>query len=253
MRFLLATLLCLGITQVSAIELNGRAEFAQQLALNSSISGRVSSIKVSAGQQVSAGELLLTFVATGFQAEADFAQAHRDSLIPTVDRMQTEMEKAQELFDRDSLSLVDLNTAEQNLAIAKAKLAAAEAKLTQALFRLSQTEIRAPIGGIVLDIATFAGQYINTRVDNQTLLTIADNSSMVVNVLIPVEQWTDSLLNKAARVNFQKQNYPGKVVGIGKQASIGSNNYPAVTLQVNFRTDDELPAGVPVTVVIDDD
>lgn len=253
MRFLLATLLCLGITQVSAIELNGRAEFARQLAMNSSISGRVASIRVSAGQRVSAGELLLTLVATGFQAEADFARAHRDSLKPTVDRMQTEMEKAQELFDRDSLSLVDLDTAEQNLAIAKARLAAAEAKLTQALFRLSQTEIRAPTGGIVLDIATFPGQYINTRTGNQTLLTIADNSSMVVNVLIPVEQWTYSLLNKPARVNFQKRNYQGKVVGISKQASIGSNNYPAVKLQVNFRTDDELPAGVPVTVVIADE
>lgn len=253
MRLLLATLLCLGITQALAIELNGRAEFAQQLPLNSSISGRVASIRVSAGQQVSAGELLLTFVATGLQAEADFAKAHRDSLMPTVDRMQTEMEKAQELFDRDSLSLVDLNTAEQDLDTAKAKLAAAEAKLAQAVFRLSQTEIRAPIRGIVLDIATFPGQYINTRASNQTLLTIADNSSMVVNVLIPVEKWTDSLLDKTATVNFQKQNYRGKVVSIGKQASIGSNNYPAVTLQVNFRTDDELPAGVPVTVVIDDD
>ncbi|MDH3635691.1 MAG: efflux RND transporter periplasmic adaptor subunit [Gammaproteobacteria bacterium] len=253
MRFLPSILFFLGITQASAIELNGRTEFAQLMSLNSSISGRVASIKVSAGQQVSAGELLLTFVPTGFKAEADFAQAQRDSLLPTVDRMQTEMEKAQELFDRDSLSLVDLNTAEQNLAIAEAKLAAAEAKLTQALFRLSQTEIRAPTSGIVLDIATFSGQYINTRVSNQTLLTIADNSSMVVNLLIPIDQLSDSLLNKNAKVSFQKQDYQGKVVGISKQASIGSNNYPAMSLQVNFSADDKLPAGIPVTVIIEDD
>jgi len=253
MRFLLVILFCLGMTRAAAIELNGHAEFAQLLALTSSISGRVASIKVSAGQQVSTGELLLTFVPTGFKAEADFAQAQRDSLLPTVDRMQTEMEKAQELFDRDSLSLVDLDTAKQNLAIAEAQLAAAEAKLTQALFRLSQTEIRSPISGIVLDITTFPGQYINTRVSNQTLLTIADSSSMVVNLLIPIDQWSDSLLNKNAKVSFQNQDYRGKVVGIGKRASIGNNNYPAMSLQVNFNADDTLPSGIPVTVIIEDD
>lgn len=253
MRFLIAILFYLGLTHAWAIELNGRTEFAQLLELSSSISGRVASIRVSAGQQVSAGESLLSFVPTGFKAEADFAQAQRDSLTPTVARMQTEMEKAQELFDRDSLSLVDLSMAEQNLAIAEAKLAAAEAKLTQALFRLSQTEIRAPISGIVLDIATFPGQYINTRVSNQTLITIADDSSMVVNLLIPIDQWSNSLLNKNAKVSYQNQDYPGKVVGIGRKASIGGNNYPALPLQVNFSADDKLPAGIPVSVVIDAD
>lgn len=253
MRFLIAILFSLGLTNAWAIELNGRAEFAQLLELTSSISGRVASIRVSAGQQVSAGELLLSFVPTGFKAEVDFAQAQRDSLTPTVARMQTEMEKAQELFDRDSLSLVDLSTAEQNLGIAEAKLAAAEAKLTQALFRLSQTKIRAPISGIVLDIATFPGQYINTRVSNQTLLTIADSSSMIVNLLIPIDQWSDSLLERNAKVVYQNQDYQGKVVGIGKQASIGSNNYPAMSLQVSFSADDNLPAGIPVTVIIEDD
>ena len=253
MRLLLATLLCLGATQVAAIELNGRTEFAQRLMLNSSISGRVQQIAVSTGQRVSAGDLLLTFVATGLQAEADFAQAQHDSLAPTVTRMRTETEKAQELFDRDSLSLVDLNTAEQNLTIAEAKLAAAKAKLTQALFRLSQTEIRSPIDGLVLDIATFPGQFINTRVSNQTLLTIVDNSSMVVTVQLPLDQWNESLRNRPARVSFQKQNYQGKVVNISNQASIGNNNYPALTLQVKFRTNGKLPAGLPVNISIADD
>jgi multidrug efflux pump subunit AcrA (membrane-fusion protein) len=202
---------------------------------------------------VSVGELLLTFVSTGLQAEADFAQAQLDSLAPMLVRMQTEMDKAQELFDRDSLSLVDLNTAEQNFAITEAKLAAAQANLTQALFRLSQAEIRSPISGIVLNISTFPGQFVNTRVSNQTLLTIADNSSMVVNVQIPVDQRNDSLLNRPAKVSFQQRDYPGKVVSIGNQAVVSNNNYPAITLQVRFEADGQLAAGLPVKVSIADD
>ena len=159
MRFLLAVLLCLGSTRLLAIDINGQTEFAQRLTLNSSISGRVEVINVSAGQQVAAGEVLLSLVSTGLKANADIAAAQVDSLAPAVDRMQVEMEKALELFDRDSLALVELQLAEQNYAIAQANLAGAKARLARALFRLSQADIKSPINGVVLSITTFAGQY----------------------------------------------------------------------------------------------
>ncbi len=108
MRFLLAILLCLGSARVLAIDINGQTEFAQRLALNSSISGRVKVINVAVGQQVAAGEVLLSLVTTGLQANAAIAAARVNSLAPALDRMLAEMEKAQELFDRDSLALVDL-------------------------------------------------------------------------------------------------------------------------------------------------
>ena len=106
MRLLLTILLCIGSTQAFAIEFTGRTEFAQRLALNSSISGRVDQIAVSVGQQVSSGETLLTLVTTGLQASADSARAQVDSLAPAVAKMQTEMEKAQELFDRGKVGYV---------------------------------------------------------------------------------------------------------------------------------------------------
>lgn len=253
MRLLLTILLCIGSTQAFAIEFNGRTEFAQQLALNSSISGRVDLIAVSVGQQVSSGETLLTLVTTGLQANADSARAQVDSLAPALAKMQTEMEKAQELFDRDSLALVELQTAEQNFTIAEAKLAGARAKLTQAQFLLSQAKIRSPINGIVLSITSFPGQYINTRVMDQTLLTIADNTSMKVNLLLPMEHWRKSLMNKPVKVSYQQQTYLGKVVEISNQVTMGTNNHPAIPVLVKFRTNGELPAGLPVKLSIDVD
>jgi HlyD family secretion protein len=252
MRFLLAILLCLGSARVLAIDLSGQAEFAQRLMLNSSISGRVEMIKVSVGQQVAAGEILLSLVKTGLQAEANMAEAHVNSLLPILDRMLTEMEKAQELFDRDSLALVDLQMAEQNHAIAQANLAGAQARLTRARFHLSQAEIRSPINGIVLSIETFNGQYINTTVNNQTLFTVVDNSSMMVRSLLPLELWKGSLMGKPAQVSFQQQSYQGEVVGISKQVTIGNNNHPAITLRIKFATDGKLAAGLPVNISIDD-
>ena len=253
MRILLTILFCIGSTQAFAIEFNGPTEFAQRLALNSSISGRVDLITVAVGQQVSAGETLLTLVSTGLQANVDIAQAEVDSLTPAIAKMQTEMEKAQELFDRDSLALVDLQTAEQNLTIAEAKLAGAQAKLTQTKFLLSQAKIRSPINGIVLSITSFPGQYINTRVNDQTLLTIANNTSMVVSLLLPMEHWRKSLMNKPANVSFQQQTYQGKVVEISNQATMGTNNHPAMSVLVKFKANGELPANLPVKISIDID
>jgi RND family efflux transporter MFP subunit len=253
MRFLLAILLCLGSARVLAIDLNGQSEFVQRLALNSSISARVKVINVSVGQQVAAGEVLLSLVSTGLQARVGTAGARVNSLAPTVARMQTEMEKAQELFDRDSLALVELQNAEQNYAIAQANLAGAQAWLAGALFHLSQAEIRSPIDGIVLSIATFTGQFINTAVNNQTLLTVVDNSSMTVQSLLPLEFWKESLMDKPAQVDFQQQSYQGKIVGVSKQVTIGDNNHPAITLRIEFATDGKLAAGLPLKISINDD
>ena len=235
-----------------AIDLNGQTEFAQKLALNSSVSARVSSIEVSAGEQIAPGDLLLTLDDTVLLANLDYAQARVDALAPIVERMQTELDKAQELFDRDSLALVELQTAEQNFAIAQADHAGAMAKLARAQYRLSQAELRAPIGGIVLHINSFPGQYINTRVSNQSLLTIADNKSMIATALLPLELWNETLLNRSAMVSYQKQSYAGKVVEVDRQITLGENNHPAVMLVVRFDANGRLPAGLPVKIAIED-
>ncbi|MCP4876719.1 MAG: HlyD family efflux transporter periplasmic adaptor subunit [Gammaproteobacteria bacterium] len=248
MRFLLTLLLCFVSTQAIAIDLNGHTEFAQRMALNSSISARVKTIHVAAGDQVVAGEVLLTLVSTGLQANVDIAQAKVHSLAPILEKMQTELEKAQELFDRDSLALVELGNAEQNHAIAGANLAAANARLVRALFHLSQAELRSPINGVVLSIDSFAGQFINTRDGYQPLLTVVDSSSMIVRATLPLELWSNSLLKRSARVRFQKQIFKGEVVEIGSQVNVGDNNHPSVSLLVKFKTGGKLPAGLPVIV-----
>ena len=105
----------------------------------------------------------------------------------------------------------------------------------------------------MLSITSFPGQYINTRVKDQTLLTIADNTSMMVNLLLPMEHWRKSLMNKPVKVSYQQQNYPGKVVEISNQVTMGTNNHPAIPVLVKFRTNGELPAGLPVNISIDVD
>jgi RND family efflux transporter MFP subunit len=250
MRFLLTLLLVIGSSPVFAIDLDARIDFAQRLELNSSVSARVESIHVAIGQQVAQNELLLTLGTTSLQAGADMARAEADAAAPHAENMATELEKARELFDRDSLAMVELQHAEQNFAIAEAKLRAARAKLARAEYLLSQSEIRAPIAGIVLAIEAGRGQYINTRVSNQTLITIADNNSMIATALLPLEQWNENLLHRKVRISYGKQSFQGRVVSIGHQLTSGDNNNPATTLRVKFDTGGKLAAGLTVKVSI---
>lgn len=251
MRTLLFLLVASLSLQVQAIDLNGVAEFDHRLTLNSSISARVEQVHVTTGQAVASGDLLISLVATGLQARVDIASAEVDSLSPQVERELTELEKAQELYDRDSLARVVLEQAKQDYSIAAAHLAAAMAKLDLAVFHLSQAQIRSPIDGIVIDISAFSGQYINTRVNDQTLLTVADNTAMSVQALLPVESFTKALLGKTAQVTYLQQSFSGRVVAIDRQVSVGANNHPAMLLQVNFPTDGTLPAGLPVKIDIE--
>jgi RND family efflux transporter MFP subunit len=253
MRFL-PTLLFLVVSQPAlAIDLDGQTGYATRLALNSSVSARVESIYVSAGQRVAEGGLLLKLDTTALQAGAALAKAEYDALKPQLEKMLTELEKAQELFDRDSLAMVDLQSAQQNHDIAEANLRAARAKLDRAEHRLSQAEIRSPISGIVLGVSTFVGQYVNTRVSDQALVTVADDRSMVADALIPLESWSDKLHNRSARVVYRKQDYPGVVVEIGREVTNGNNNHPSMRLRVRFDARGEIPAGLPVRITIDDE
>jgi RND family efflux transporter MFP subunit len=251
MRILLPLLVALLSLPAQAIDLNGIAEFDQRLTLNSSISARVEQVHVEIGQSVATGDLLLSLVSTGLQAHVNIASAQVDALAPNVERMLTELEKAQELYDRDSLARIALQQSQQDHSIAAAKLSAALAKLDLARFHLSQAQLRSPIDGIVLGISAFAGQYINTRVNDQTLITVADNRSMSVQALLPVEIYHKSLMNRAARVTYLQQSFRGKVVAIDRQVSMGANNHPAMFLQIKFSTDGLLPAGLPVNINVD--
>jgi RND family efflux transporter MFP subunit len=253
MRILFIILLGILSLPAGAIELSGITEFDQRLTLNSSISARVERIHVEVGQRVATGDLLLSLVSTGLQANVDMASAKVNALAPIVDRMITELEKAQELFDRDSLAMVALQQAQQDHKIAEARLAEAQARLALERFRLSQAQIRSPIDGVVLGISTFPGQYINTRVSNQTLLSVADGSSMSVQALLPVELYSKTLLNRPAEVVYLKKGYTGKIVAIDRQVSMGDNNHPAMYVRIKFRTDGSLPAGLPVKITIDGD
>lgn len=252
MRLSMTFILLFWSLQASGIDLDAETDFAQVLSLNSSISSRVASIDVRVGQRVDAGQLLLTLDSTALQASADIARGKVNSLAPRVAKMRTELEKSQELFDRDSLALVALQNAEQEFAIAEANLSSAQAGLAQALHLLSQAQLYSPIDGVVLAIETFAGRYINTRVSDPVLIVVADDRSMIARALLPLELNRKHLLDRSVEVSYGDKRYTGEIVEAGKRVTAGDNNHPAIEIKVNFDAGGEVPANLSVRISIKD-
>jgi len=252
MRHLSCLLLMMIPVTGLAIELDGQTDFARRLAVNSSISARIDSIRVAAGQRVSAGEVVVTLVRTGLQFNADSARAEAEALAPAAERALVELEKARELFARDSLAAVELQNAEQHHAAARARLEAAEARLAQARFLLSQADIRSPIDGVVLEVGAFAGQYINTRSENQTLLIIVDDDSMIATARMPYELAKPGLVGRPASLRYGDRKFNGRIIEVGREAASGDNNHPAVILRVAFASGGSLAAGLPVRITFAD-
>lgn len=251
MRLILSILTLFWSAQSSALELDGRTEYATIAELNSSISSRITEILVVPGQIVSAGDLLLTLDSTVQQANLDHAQAQVNALIPALDRMQIEMDKAQELFDRDSLALVELEVADQNYAIAAARLAAAEADLAKARHMFSQTSLRSPIGGVVLNVDAVPGRFINTKTSDSILVTIGGLQAMSVEILLALEHWSPDLIGRPALVTISNQSYQGKITEVDHRITPAKNNHPAIRLRVEFPTNKILPAGLTATIDVD--
>ena len=236
--------------QAIALQLNGYTDFSQRLGLNLGVSGYVAGIAVRSGQLVKQGELLLSLDERHFEAALERARAKVKTHTPARSQMLIELEKAQELYDRDSLALVELQQAENNLQLAEGQLDMARADLHEAELELRQSSLLATIDGLVLQVHTHKSRYINTQVTDQTLVTLVDNQSMLAIASLTPEQWNLALVGKPASIVFHAKTYTGEVVNLSNDLVQQSSGQRLYELQVLFVASGEIPANMPVTIEI---
>lgn len=233
-----------------ALELNGFTRYSQMLDINGATAGTVKSVKVERGQRVKAGDILIEIDATAHQARLQRARAIETSLKPAVETAQLEMERALELYDRDSLSQVEMKKAEDALAIAQGHYEAAQADTALAQFELQKTQLRSPIDSRVLEVYTDVSRYIDPSVSNDILLTLVNSRKMLAVAHLNTEQWDGDLINKKASVKFRDQQFNGRVSYLGFNRVKQSSGLPAYELHVTFETSSLIPAEMPVSINI---
>lgn len=247
--------LCLNVLyfgSVQALTLNGFTEFSSLVKINARSAGLIQSVVVKSGQKVKQGDVLMELDATPYQARHERAKALARSIQPALSTAQLELDRAQELFDRDSLSQVEMKNAENKAAAADGALKAAQAEVNLTQYQLQLTRVKSPMYARVIEVNASKGQYVDPSVDSSALITLVSSNSMHAVAVLNSDQWSSGLMNKKATVKYRNKVFQGKVSELGYQRVQQSGGLPAYEVRILFSTDDLIPAEMPVSIVIKD-
>ena len=142
--------------------------------VGSRISGTVVSLPVAVGDEVEIGQLRAELDATALEAQADEARADVALSRPRIRLAESILARRQRLAENGLASVEDLETAENDLAVANAQLQADQARLRSAQIALSYTRVTAPINGVVAEVSTREGETVAAAFAAPNFVTIID-------------------------------------------------------------------------------
>ena len=151
----------------------------QDIANYPQVSGTISELRVTEGQSVSKGQTLFIIDQVPYKAALQTAEANVAAAKASVATAQLTYDSKKELFAKSVVSQYDLSTAENTLLTAKAQLAQAEAQRVNAANNLSYTVVKAPANGMVGTLPYRVGALVSASMP-QPLTTVSDNSEMYV-------------------------------------------------------------------------
>jgi RND family efflux transporter MFP subunit len=136
-----------------------RVEPIREVQLNAQVSGMIEQVHFTEGVQVKEGDLLFTIAPAEYEARVAQARAMLARAEATQDQADKYM-KMLESADKRSVSQSGLDSAEANVAEAKAAVMQAQADLKLATINLDYTQIHAPISGRIGRALITKGNYV---------------------------------------------------------------------------------------------
>lgn len=225
-------------------------------AVKSELSGRIVSIYVEEGDEVSRGDLLLELERTSFEARVNEAQRSLEAEKLRLDRAERDFVRQKELFEKNFVGEQAFLDAQTDFELAQLNLEISQARLEDAEEELSKTKISAPHDGVVTKLDVTEGQVISgaTSVSNGTeLMTVAQLRQLYLEANINEVDVERLVLGQEARLRFDAiKNYvlTGEIGEIALSAR-KDGNVRVFPVEVVFEaTDGRVRPGISATVDI---
>ncbi len=240
---------------VISISASGTIEPVESVEVKSKASGEIVVLAVQEGDIVKRGQLVARLDPKTVQNEFDQAEADFKVAQVTREQRETELGRQQDLFNRKLSSKSELDNARLAYEESGAALVRTRSVLATARERLEDTEIKAPIDGVVLSRPVEVGQIISsgtTTVTGGTLLcTIANMSKVYVAAL--VDETDIGRVMVGLPCDVRPEAYPGKqlhgeVLRIAPQARVEQNVTMFEVTCVVDNVEGLLKAGMNATV-----
>ncbi|MGO4668723.1 efflux RND transporter periplasmic adaptor subunit [Bosea sp. 2RAB26] len=177
---------------------SGALEPIRQVSVGAQVSGRLISLKVALGQNVSEGDLIAEIDGVTQQnelrsAEAELAvlQAQREERLASLAYAESVLARQKQMLGQNAVSRDNYESAEMTVRTTRAQIAALDAqiisggvKVETARAKLGYTRITAPAAGTALAIVTQEGQTVNAAQSAPTIIVLGDVSTMTVKAKI---------------------------------------------------------------------
>ena len=160
---------------------SGTVASARHTTVSSKILARIEEVKVQAGSEVKAGDVLVVLDSRDLGARAREAEEARSAVRSQLDLAGRERDRSEELFAQGVASRRDLDRARSAFQVAAAEAERAEQRVRDAEVGLSHGEIRAPVAGRVVDRLAEPG---DTAAPGVPLLRIYDPSMLQLEAAV---------------------------------------------------------------------
>ena len=211
------------------------------------IAGNVERVNVLAGDRVEEGDVLvelsrelLSIRVTQSEAQIAEAQAGTDTARARLEQSRIPLERVSALRGTSSFSqgrFDDLQAnffeARSQLAEAEAREISAQARLAETQYQLDRTQITAPFSGVVLEVSTIAGAFIQA---GTPVVRMLDTSAFEVTANVPARYV--SALDAGDQVTANTET--GDVIDLSLRAVLPVENPSTRTRSVLFTTLDDM-------------
>lgn len=176
----------------------GTLKPSRLVAVGAQVSGRITSVKVQLGQEVTQGDLIaeidsVTQANDLRTAEAALLRlkAQRVEKEATLKLNEIALRRQQKMLQQSVAAQADLESAEADVAITKAQIEAIDAQIIEgqvaietAQANLGYTKITAPVDGTVLHIVSQEGQTVNAMQSAPTIVILGQLDVMTIRTEI---------------------------------------------------------------------
>jgi len=200
-------------TIIAVVNSTGTVKPVLSVQIGSFVSGPIKELFVDFNQEVEENELLATiddriyqasvardraFLATS-RAEVDRAGAQLQQAINNEARALSLQEENEDFISDQELDQLKFNRValEAALEVAKASIDQAQANLDNSLANLGYTEIRSPVGGMIIDRKIDPGQTLAAQFQTPELFVVAPNMREKMHIYASVDEADIGLIRSA--------------------------------------------------------
>ena len=209
-------------------------QFSHRITLSVPVTGEIQQVNVKAGQAINSGDVLIALDKTPF--EAAVIQAKSAVTTHETEKRETERDykQLQELYDRGVLSTVELENGELKMKRAIAAHDAAMARLAQAEYDLAHSTIVAPFNGWVLKVIVNKNETVNSSLETQPLIILAEANKYVARVQVPLKSIGGLKIGKTGTVSVGKKSFKGTIAAVSLEPVSASDGKASYAVDVEF-------------------